>query len=219
MVKLGNPKNAFWEAFFLALLVFIFGIFMGVAYENSRLNTINEYYALSESALMDGLAMSNLIDLDINNCDELINFNLDFADRIYFEALSLIKYEDAGKITNDLRLAHKKYDVLRTFLWINNMKVLEKCEGNLSTVVYLYEYGEEDLNKKAINSVWSKVLSDLKQKKGNEILLLSLAVDSDLVSLNSVLNQFEISQYPAVIINNEDVIEELLSVEELEAYL
>jgi hypothetical protein len=219
MVKLGNPKNAFWEAFFLALLVFIFGIFMGVAYENSRLNTINEYYALSEIALMDGLAMSNLIDLDINNCDELINFNLDFADRIYFEALSLIKYEDAGKITNDLRLAHKKYDVLRTFLWINNMKVLEKCEGNLSTVVYLYEYGEEDLNKKAINSVWSKVLSDLKQKKGNEILLLSLAVDSDLVSLNSVLNQFEISQYPAVIINNEDVIEELLSVEELEAYL
>ena len=219
MVTLGHSKNAFWEAFFLAALVFIFGLFMGVAYENSKLDTINEYYALSEISLMDGFAMSNFIDLDFNNCQELVDFNLEFADRIYYEALSLNKYEDAGKITDSLKLAHKKYDVLRTFLWINNMKVLDKCEGNLSTVVYLYEYEEKDLNKKAINNVWSKILGDLKEKKGGDILLISLAVDSDLASLNAVLKQFEISQYPAVVINNEYVIEELLSIEEFEEYL
>ncbi len=219
MVKLGNSKNAFWEAFFLAALIFIFGIFMGIAYEGSRLDKINEYYALSEISLMDGFAMSNIIDLDKNNCQELINFNLAFADKIYLEALSLVKYEDAGKITDDLRLAHKKYDVLRTFLWINNMKVLEKCEGNLSTVVYLYEYEEPDLNIKAINNVWSKVLSDLKQEKGNEILLISMAVDSNLASLDSMINQFNISKYPVVIINNKEIIYEITSVENLKKYL
>ncbi len=219
MVKLGNPKNAFWEAFFLAVIVFVFGLFLGIAYEGSRLDEINEYYAQSEISLMDSIALNNLVELGGASCNVLIGANIDFADRIYGEAKLLEKYEDSGKITDDLWLAHKKYDALRTFLWINTIKTLERCKEDFSTVVYLYEYSPEDLAQKATQSVWSNILSDLKEEKGNAIILIPIAVDSDLTSLNSLLDEFNITAYPSVVINNENVLTELSSVEDLEIHI
>ncbi len=219
MVKLGNPKNAFWEAFLLAAIVFVFGLLLGVSYEMSRSDKINEYYAISEISLMDAFASNNVIGLGDSNCDILIQANIDFANKIYWEARLLEKYEASGKLTNDLRLAHRKYDVLRTFLWINTAKTLERCEERFSTVVYLYEYEPEDLSKKAIQSVWSKILFDLKQEMGDEIILIPIAVDSDLISLDSLVSRFEIPQYPVLVINDEHVISELSTVEEIKPYL
>ena len=109
--------------------------------------------------------------------------------------------------------------MLRTFLWINTIDISEKCQGEFNTVVYLYEYGPKDLAKKATQNVWSKILFDLKQEKGNEIVLIPIAANSDLVSLDALLKGFEISRYPVVIIDQESIIEELSSVEDLLTYL
>lgn len=217
MVKLGNPKNAFWEALLLAIVVFVFGIFLGIGFESSRTNKINEYYAKSEIFLMDFLALNNIDNLNLE-CEKLITSNVEFADRIYDEAFLLEKYEDAGKISDNIKLAHKKYDIARTLLWTNVIRVKEKCE-NFSYVVYLYEYETKDLFQKAEQKVWSRILFDLKQKKGNEIILIPIAVDSNLSSLNSLVSRFNISRFPVVIIDDEHIIEELNSVEGLERYL
>jgi len=219
MVKLGNPKNAIWEAFLVTIVVFIIGLLLGVAYENSTADKINEYYANSEISLMDAIALNNLLDLENGDCDVLINGNIKFADRIYQEALLLEKYEDAGKVKNDLWLAHKKYDTLRTFLWINTIKTLEDCKEDFSLIIYLYEYEAEDLNQKATQNVWSRVLSDLKEKRGSDIILIPIAADSDLASLEVLISRFEISQYPVIIINEEHLLYEPSSVEDLEKYL
>ncbi len=218
-MKLGNPKNAFWEAFFLAAVVFVVGLLLGIAYEASRLDKINEYYAESEIFLMDALALHNLASLDTASCEILVQSNIKFADRIYGEARLLEKYEDAGKMTDYLWLAHRKYDLLRTFLWINTVKTMENCEGNFSVLVYLYEYEADDLSQKATQKVWSRILSDLKEEKGEGVILIPIAVDTGLTSLDSLIEKFEISQFPVVIINEEHVIEELSSVEELKKYL
>ena len=218
MVKLGNPRNVFWEAFFLAAIVFSIGLLLGIAYEGSRLDRINEYYAESEISLMDSLALHNLANLNIASCETLIESNLEFADRIYEEALLLEKYESAGKVTDDLWLAHRKYDTLRTFLWINTIKTLENCKENFSVVVYLYQYEADDLNQKATQKVWSRVLSDLKEEKGSNIILIPIAADAGSVSLEVLIKRFEIQKYPVVIINEEHVIQELSSLGELEKY-
>ena len=149
------------------------------------------------------------------NSDE----NKHFADKIYNEAVLLEKYESAGKVTEEMEIVHKRYDVLRTFLWINNIKTFEKCEKDYSTVVYLYEYFSKDLTQKARQNVWSKILSDLKEKEGNNILLIPIAADSDLTSLDSLIYKFNITNYPVVVINEKDVIYELSSVEELRKYV
>lgn len=216
---LGNKKNVFWEAFFLTAVVFCFGLILGIAFEGSRVDKINEYYAESEISLMDILALNNMVDLEDATCEKLIKYNLDFADKIYEEAFLLERYDDSGKITDKIKLAHQKYDLLRTFLWINSIKIMQKCEGDFFSVVYLYEYESKDLTKKATQNVWSKILFDLKQKKGNEIVLIPIAVDNDLGSLGSLIEKFEISEFPVVIINNEYVVEELISVEDIEEYL
>lgn len=219
MVKvLESRKRVFWEALFLTVVVFVFGILIGISFESGKVEQIRQYYSYSEVSVMDVFASNNLIDLEKADCDELINANFIFADRIYGEAILLEKYESSGKITDGLILEHKKYDLLRTLLWINEMKTVEKCGRNFHTVVYLYEYQPEDLAQKATQSVWSKILSDLKSEHGRNVLLIPIAVDGDLVSLNSLIEKYSIEEYPVLVIDNEHILDKLSSVEDIGKY-
>ncbi|MCK5043783.1 hypothetical protein KAR52_02170 [Candidatus Pacearchaeota archaeon] len=217
MIK--NQKNVFWQALILTGIVFVIGLVLGSVLESNRLDEINDYYAQSEVSLMDILALNNLIDLEDTSCDILVDANFQFADKIYEEALLLEKYGDSEKMDDNFKFIHKKYDLLRTFLWINSIKSKERCDGDFSTVIYLYEYDSKDLTKKATQIVWSRILSDLKQEKGNEILLIPIAINSDVTSLNYLIEDFEISKFPVVIVNEEHIISELSSVEDIAKYL
>lgn len=215
---LKSRKHVFWEALFLTIVIFIFGLLLGIAFESSQLDDINEYYMGSEISLMDILAMNDMSNLDVD-CNLLIKSNINFADRIYEEALVLENYEKSRKITDTIKLAHKKYDLLRTFLWINSVNVLERCGNGFNTVVYLYDYESENVEKKATQGVWSKILYDLKQDKEEEIILIPIAVDGSLESVNLMIKKFGISKLPVVILNDKKIIDELSSVEDLEKYL
>lgn len=216
---MGSTKHVFWEALLITVVVFFLGIFLGIAYEGSNLDRINDYYTVSEISLMDILALNDIMQMENISCDNLIYANLDFADRIYEEARLLEKYEAAGKITDNFKLAHKKYDLMRTFLWINSIKTVDQCGDSFNSVVYLYEFETKDLAKKATQDVWSKVLFDLKQEMGEEVILIPIAADSNLASLDVFLRKFNLTQYPVVIVNNKDVIDELSSVDDLKKYL
>ncbi len=192
---------------------------LGISFENNRLVEINDYYTLSEISLMDSLALNGMVDLDTFSCPDLIRNNIDFADRIYDEAVTLEKYEESGDLTDSLKLAHRKYDILRTILWINVMKTREKCAGNFSSVVYLYESEPEELEQKATQIVWSRILFDLKQEYGDRIILIPISVDSGVSSLSSITNRLNISGYPAVVINDKNVLYSLVSAEDIKKYL
>jgi hypothetical protein len=214
-----NQKHVFWQAFLLAAVLFIFGFLLGYAFESTNIDKIENYYQNSEISMMDILALNDMMNLNKSTCGEMILANIKFADRIYNEALILEKYESSGILNRNLELSHKKYDLLRTFLWIDSTKAYDKCNGNFNFVVYLYNYDQEDLTLKAEQRVWSNILYDLKQKQGGNVVLIPIAVDSNLISLNSMVENFNIKQYPVVIINNEQVITELSSVNDIEKYL
>jgi len=218
-LRLGNPKNVFWEALLLALVIFIIGLFIGIAFESSKLDEINRYYAESEIFLMDIFALNNIISSDNVNCSLLINSNIQFADKIYNEALTLEKYEKSGKIDESMKLAHWKYDLLRTFLWMNTVKIKERCQGDFSYIVYLYEYDPDDLVKKATQRVWSEILFKFKQELGDEIILIPIAINSNLTSLNYFIEKYEILDSPAVIVNDKHILYDTDSVKEIENFL
>ena len=213
-----NTKNIFWEALILTVAIFVVGLFLGIAYESQKLNDINNYYALSEISLVDSLAISQISKTN-QNCEDIIESSLIFADRIYSEAILLEKYEDSGKLTDSLQIAHKRYDLLRTMLWINFMNIPEECKKNVSSVVYLYEYNSNDLIKKAENQVWSRVLFDLKKSSGKNIILIPISVDSNLTSLNTLIKRFEINEFPVVIVDENKLISDIKTVEEIKKYL
>jgi len=219
MVSLENKKRVFWEALLLTVVVFFLGVLIGISFESGKVEEIRQYYSASEVSIMDLFASNNLADLEGISCGNLVQGNFDFADKIYAEAKLLEKYESSGKITDGMIIEHQKYDLLRTLLWINEMKTVEKCGRNFNTVVYLYEYQPEDLAKKATQNVWSKILSDLKSEYGSDVLLIPIAVDSDLVSLDSAIEKFNITDYPVLVVNNKDLVYELKSVDDLDGYL
>jgi len=208
----------FLQALALTIVVFLIGLYSGIALEQGRLNEINEYYTQSEVSLMDVVALNNLIGSVDVSCEVLEQSNFELADKIYQEAKLLDEYEQSGKMTQNLIEAHKRYDVLRAYLWINIIEIKELCDSNYSTIVYLYNYEEEDLTKKAEQNVWSKVLMDVKAPREN-VLLLPMARDTNLISLNSLISDYGIESYPAVIINEKHVLTELATVEEVEELL
>ena len=216
---LKSKKHVFWEALLVTILIFGIGILFGISYEASRQIEIEEYYALSEISLMDITALSNVISLENMSCDALINANLEFADRIYDEAKLLELYEGAGRITEDLKLAHKKYDLMRTLLWANSVKTFERCNKSFSIIIFLYEYETDNLAQKATQNVWGKILFDLKQKHGGKVILIPIAADSNLASLNSFIGNLEIETYPTVIVDDRYILNEITSLEEIEKYL
>jgi len=216
-----ESKSVFWQALVLTIVVFIIGIFLGMTYEGRKLGEINDYYILSEIFLMDSFALGKLTDVEntsLVDCEFLMDKNIEFADKIYNEAHLLEKYEESGKLSEALKILHKKYDLMRTLLWINIKGIPDKCKENVSAVIYLYEHETKDLAEKATNEVWGKILFELKQEMQNRIILIPIAADSDLASLNLLLLKYDIQEYPAVVID-EHVIYQIGSVDNLKKYI
>ena len=214
---LKSKKHVFWEALIITIVIFLAGIFLGILIETGNSNKISNLYLQSEISLTDAMATSRLTE-DFNfDCNAIKQGNIDFANRIYEEAQLLEKYEKSGKLTESMKLLHKKYDLLRTLLWTSNQNSLERC-NNYNLIVYLYEYETEDITKKAIQNVWSKIVLDIKIQN-EDTLLLPIAVDQNLTSLNLLINKHKITQFPTLIINNDKIIYNLESTASIEPFL
>jgi hypothetical protein len=213
-----NPKRAFWEALLVTTAVFVFGLFLGASFEANRVDNINQYYLKSETSVMDLMALNDITNINDSDCERLISSSFEFADKIYKEAIILDNYENSAKMNENLKLLHYKYDIMKILLWSNILKIREKCNEEPQIVIYLFEYETEDLEKKARQKVWSKILDEIKQEKGDDFLLLPLAGNIDFTSLNYLKQEFGITELPAVVVNGK-VITELESKENISSYL
>ncbi|HIH52299.1 hypothetical protein J4412_00105 [Candidatus Pacearchaeota archaeon] len=204
----------FVQTLFVTIVIFLVGFYIGMSIEGNRANEMNSYYTQSEVALIDILSLNKLVNLGNVSCSVLEQSNKDLLDRVYDDARLLTQYEESGKLTNNLKDLHKKYDVLRTYLWINSVDLKKKCPSKISTIVYLYNYEETDLTKKAEQNVWSKLLLEIKNENP-EVVLIPIAYDSNLISLNSLVSSYNITSFPSVIVNEKTVFSEISSKEEI----
>tara|TARA_Y100000296_G_scaffold52850_1_gene60457 strand:+ start:2939 stop:3595 length:657 start_codon:yes stop_codon:yes gene_type:complete len=216
-MALKNKKHVFWQAFFLTILFFSLGLVLGVYLEQIKSDNTNIIFYQSETSLYDSFALSKLLDSSLISCDDLIYANVNFADKIYEEAKELERFDRSNKLTDSIKTIHRKYDLLRTLLWMNLIEVKESC-GDINTVVYLYLYDIEDIEKRSKQVVWGKILQDLKEKKGNEVILIPIAVDQSIVSLDYLIKAYDVNDFPAVIFNEEIILYEHKTIEELEDY-
>jgi len=214
-----SQKSAFWQAFIVTIIIFGIGVFFGVVLENWRTNQISDLYQQSELELLDIKLQSEIYTLGEFDCDQAVQENIKFADKIFQEAKILDKYEGASRLTTNLRIQHKKYDLLRTNLLLNSIKIKEKCTNDYQEVVYFYQYNEPTFETKAKQNVFSKILSELKEQKGYEILLIPIAGDNDISAVNLLTDEYEIEQLPTIMINREHKITNILTVDQLSTYL
>jgi hypothetical protein len=214
-----SEKHVFWQALIVALIIFNFGIFLGYMLESARVGKVSELYAESELALLDVKIQSELFNFEDLDCNIAIKENTNFADRIFEEAKILDRFETASRITENIKLQHKKYDLLRTLFWINSIKIKNRCNASFHDVVYFYQYNEPSTGQKAKQAVFSKVLEELKDKKGEKVMLIPIAADNNISAVDILLKSHNISVLPTILIDEEIKITELTSVEELEEFI
>ncbi|MBS3078725.1 hypothetical protein J4218_01255 [Candidatus Pacearchaeota archaeon] len=215
-----SNKNVFWEALLVTILIFVLGVIAGFVLENWRTSNIDYLYVNSELNLLDVKVQSEIYGIGDFDCNAAINENINFANRIYEEANTLEKYQKASMLTEDLIVSHKKYDLLRTLLLLNSIKIKKECNASYSNVVYFYRFRDKNPDIIAKESVFSKLLVQLKEKMGNEILLIPIGFDGNVSSVKLILDNYNISEneLPVILINEKIKIKDVETVEDLMKY-
>lgn len=211
-----ESRNAFWQAFVFTIFIFVIGIAIGFFVENSRNNDVELAVLNSEINLIDEQLRNEVFDNFDLDCEVAVNNLFNFADRIYEEAFKLERYDDSSTFTDSLEVLHKRYDLLRVLLWSESIKINKRCGDKINTLVYLYPYKSNDLDVRGKEIFYSRLVYDVKSNNPDKILLIPLASDLGLSSVEIILDSYNVSSLPAIIVNEKIVLVDVSSVEELE---
>jgi hypothetical protein len=200
-----HQHHLFLEALGLALLIFLVGIFLGSSMESLRTNKITDMYIRSETTLLDLQIQATLLKTKNIDCAVAVEKNIQFGDSIYEEAKILENYEESNKLTNGLLEQHRKYSVLRTLFWMNSIDIKKSCKNDFHTVVYLYDYNPKDLAVASEQRFFSNFLTRLKEEKGNDIMLIPIAKNMEINSLDIFIAKYNVTS-PTIIVDEDLVI-------------
>lgn len=211
-----QSKRVFLQSFLVTIIIFAVGLVLGFAIESNRIDETQLALLNSEISLLDEQIRNQNIKVFNVSCEAATTSMFNFADRIYEEARTLEQYDASSKFTEELEIVHKKYDLLRTMLWTHSIEMSERCPKQYHTVVYLFDYASEDIDLKARQGAVSRVLTDLKEKFGASILLIPIATNLDLESVEMIKTKYGISETPAIIVDETKIITEQITLSELE---
>jgi hypothetical protein len=217
MIK--NQKYIFLYALILTLVIFNLGIFMGYMLESSRLDKINVLYSNAELELFDQMAQKQSMEVLNLDCNTLVSENIKFGDEIFTEALQIQKYEDANRISNDIIFQHKRFDLLRTMFWMNSIKIKQDCNSNYHNVVYFYKYNSPSIAQDSKQKFFSDLLQQVKEKEGDNMMLIPIAGDNNIPSVNILLDKYNITEFPTILIDEKTKLTDVKSVDEIENLL
>lgn len=214
--KMVNSKNAFWQAFIFSIIVFGIGLILGFFLEVRQSDNIFLQLVDSEINILDENLRTRIIsDFDVG-CDLAKQNLFSFAGNIYEEALELEEADTSGRLT-DLTVLHKRYDLLRTLLWLESRELKERCSNDFKTLVYLYEYNSEDVDVSSKQNFYSQLLFDLKTEFSEEVLLIPIAIDTGLSSVELIINTEELGEnnFPLIILDDGTIVREIITLDEL----
>jgi len=218
---LQSQKHVFWQALIFTILIFFLGIIFGLILENWRNSKVEDLYSKSEISMLDIKAQTEVYSTGFYNCEKAISENILFADKVYNESKVLDRYQKSSVLkTEEIVLQHEKYDILRALLWINSIKIKNQCNASYYNVVYIYKYHSGELEMIARETVFSKLLGELKERKGSEVLLIPLASDNNISSIALLMDRYNISkdELPVILIDEKIKINQLTNIDELEKY-
>jgi len=215
-----NQKWVFLKALFVTLVIFNIGVYMGYKLEASRADKINEIYLESEMLLLDQQIQREAFDIINLDCGAAIQANINFADKIFEDALGTIhRYEEANRINEAIVFQHKRFDLLRTLFWMNSIKIKEKCNSDYHNIVYFYDYLEPSAEQDGEQRFISNLLEEIKDKKGDNVMLIPIAGDNELASIDLLMEKYGITELPTILIDEEIKITDVKDISDIEKYL
>ncbi len=219
MAMIKKQKRIFLYALLTTLVIFNLGIFMGYLLETTRVSEINDFYLKAEMELLDQRIQREALDLINLDCDLIVQENIDFADRIFEEALLIQRFEDANRMNSEIIFQHKRYDLLRTLFWMNSIRIKEKCNSDYHNVVYFYDFDDPSLEQASEQRFFSNLLFEIKEEYGEKVMLIPIAADNDLPSIELLVKNYEIVEFPTILIDESVKITEVETKEDITKYL
>ncbi len=211
----GNMKKVTIKAFLITVAIFFMLFLLSISFEASRVEEVREGMTKIDVLWNDARFFNEyMFDASKIDCKTLFNENLRLGEEIYKEGLKIERYEGANKLTNTLLTEKKRYALLDLQFWKNSIEIKKKCGPLFSTVVYFYS----QFNSTNEQKIMDKVLWELKQKCGNKIIYITFPADMGLSSINFVKDIYNITNVPAVVIDEKDVMTGIVSLNELNNY-
>ena len=214
-----NQKYFFLYALILTIVIFNLGIFMGYRLESSRIDKINGMYLDAETELLDQMIQKDALSIIDLNCESLVKENILFGDKIFEEALTIQRYEEANKINDDIIFQHRRFDLLRTLFWINSMKIKQKCNSDYHTIVYFYKYNNPSVEQESKQRFFSNLLGNIKTTQQDNVMLIPIAADNNIPSVNLLIEKYGINELPMILIDEEIKITDVKIIDDVEKYL
>ena len=188
---------------FAVLTIFLTALF----FETSRMEKIKEETEYVNVLWNDARLFE---DMSANlSCDELTEQNRILGDRIYEYGLRIEKMLDSNKMVEGL-VAKQNYALLDIQFWKNTQRIKQRCP-DVSTVVYFYS----NFNRTYNQEVFDNLLLDFKYRCGRKTIYITLPVDLNLTSVDFALKKYNITNIPAVLIDEKYLISEPVNIEYL----
>jgi len=211
-------KNVFLKATILTIVVFVIGFFVGVFFDNLRLEEIKGRITEIDNLWNDARLLQSYIQKFSNitpHCEFLLDENLKLGDRIYAEGLRIERYEDTNRFAPFFDLEKKRYALLDLQFWINSIDLKRLCNADYSTVIYFYSQYSETPEQ----GFQDQVLLDLKQKCGPQIIYITFPADMEISTIEVIKNIYKIEKIPSILINESILLSSPVSMGELEKYI
>jgi len=217
-------KDMFWKAALLTIVILIIGIAIGIWIDSGRSeeikSTLTENEILLNDVRLQSLYYEGLLKESPELCSIAFNANLDYNYRIYQEGLKLERYEQHNKFSSSLMLERRRYTLQQMQFWLNANKIKELCNFNYTTLLHLYLYDTgNNSDVEMPQKLQSAVLLDLKERCGTRLMLSPMAIDMNLTAVNMVVEAYNISKTPAMIINSNVVLQGFSNLTKLEEYI
>ncbi len=213
-------RKVYIQAGILSLFVFFIGVMIGIWIDNTRLGNIRS--ALSEVDInsYDARLLNTYLQrFGKEYCDVALEQNLAYNDKIYEDGRKIEDKINANIFTPEVEQEWRRYTLLQTQFWLNSVELKEKCGFDYHTVVHLFRQKNTTTAEDINNKVQASVLLDLKDKCGNKMMLIPITVDTKLIVVEAVAKQFDISEYPAVIVDESFVFQGVTTKDKLNELL
>jgi len=213
-------KKVLLKTLALTALIFIIGFFAGIFLDNLRLEEVKTRMTEIDNLWNDARLLQSYIQRlsDGNStsyCGFLLEENLKAGDKIYNEGSMVEEYEKTNRFTPTLVLEKERYALLDLQFWLNSIDLKRICNANYSTVIYFYS----QYNRTVDQSFQDRVLWELKQKCGPQIIYITFPADMDITTIEVIKNFYNITKTPAVLINESVVLYSPVTLRELEEHI
>ena len=209
-----NSKHAFWQALVFTIIIFSLGMILGFFLELRQSDRVYANLVNSELNILDEQLRQRIISDSNVSCDLAKESMFNFADKIYEDAVDLEESDETGRIT-DLGALHKRYDLLRTLLLFEAEKLKQRCMEDFHIITYLYLYNIEDIVLNSKQSYFSRQLFDLKSEYPEDIILIPIAINTDVASVDLLVKSRNLNSYPVIVIDGKNFVTEFSTLDEL----